>query len=71
MLKIKVDILRLLKEAGLSTYRLRKDKILGESTIQKLRLGDIPSLECLNWLCETLGKQPADIIEYKECAPEE
>ena len=33
------DILAKLKEAGYSTYKLRKDKILGEATIQKRRTG--------------------------------
>lgn len=64
MLRFKVDVLKLLKESGYSTYRLRKEKIIGESTIQKLRECKIPSLDNLDWLCATLHLQPEDLIEY-------
>jgi 4-hydroxy-tetrahydrodipicolinate reductase len=33
----KIDVLKALKEAGYNTSRLRKDKIMGEATIQKIR----------------------------------
>ena len=33
----KFDILAALKEKGFSSYRIRKDKLLGESTLQSLR----------------------------------
>ena len=64
MLRFKTDILALLKEKGFSTYKLRKEKILGEATIQKLRERKIPGIENLNWLCAILNVQPGDIIEY-------
>ena len=32
----KIDILEELNNIGYSTYKIRKEKILGESTIQKL-----------------------------------
>ena len=33
----KIDVLEALKEKGYSSYNLRKDKLLSESTIQALR----------------------------------
>ena len=33
----KIDVLQALKDKGFNTNRLRKDKLLAESTIQKLR----------------------------------
>ena len=39
MLKYKMNIQEALKEAGYSTYRLRQEKLLPESTVQKLRRG--------------------------------
>ena len=36
-IKYKIDILAALKEKGYSTYRLRKEKLIGEATIQQLR----------------------------------
>ena len=38
-LQFKVDILETLKEKGYSSYTLRKENILSQSTIQKLREG--------------------------------
>ena len=60
------DILAALKERGYSTYRLRKEKLLSESTIQKLRNGDPVSLENISTLCRLLNCQPGDIMEYVE-----
>ena len=58
------EILAKLKEAGYSTYKLRKDKILGEATIQKLRKGELVSWENISTICELLDCQPGDIIKY-------
>lgn len=63
-LKYKVDVLAALKEAGYSTYKLRKEKIFGEATIQKMRAGDPVSLANVEVLCKLLGCQPGDLLEY-------
>ena len=36
-IRMKIDILAALKEAGFTSYKLRQEKLLGESAIQKLR----------------------------------
>jgi putative transcriptional regulator len=64
MIKYKIDVLRALKNAGFTTYRLRKDKILGEATIQKLRNFELVSWENINTICRLLSCQPGDILEY-------
>ncbi len=66
MLKYKIDILEKLKENGYTTYKLRKDKIIGESQIQKIRNGELASKETLNTICKLLHCQPGDILEYVE-----
>lgn len=66
MLKYKIDILEKLKENGYTTYKLRKDKIIGESQIQKIRNGELASKETLNTICKLLHCQPGDILEYIE-----
>ena len=63
-LQFKVDVLEALKEKGLSTYALRKDNILSQSTIQKLREGKGLSWENIERLCSLLDCQPADIMEF-------
>lgn len=64
MLRYKLDVLEALKEKGFTTYKLRKDKIIGESQIQKIRTGEIASKETLNLLCKILECQPGDLLEY-------
>ena len=66
MLKYKIYILEKLKEIGYTTYKLRKDKIIGESQIQKIRNGELASKETLNTICKLLHCQPGDILEYVE-----
>lgn len=66
MLRYKVDILKELKEKDYTSYRLRKDKLIGESQIQKIRKGEISSKETLNTICKLLQCQPGDILEYIE-----
>ena len=65
MLKYKVDIQKRLKEAGYSTYRLRQEKLLPESTVQKLRKGSTSiTLESLDTICNILQCQPGELIEW-------
>ena len=61
----KIDVLLALKEKGLSTYRLRKEKLHAESTIQSLRSGEMVSYDKLGRICALLDCQPGDILEYK------
>lgn len=63
-IRYKIDVLDALKTAGYSTYRLRKDKLLGQSQMQLIRDGAVVYGDCLNKLCELLNLQPGDIIEY-------
>lgn len=63
-IRLKIDILASLKDAGYSSYRLRKEKILGERVIQKFREGDLPSWNELDIICRLLNKQVGDLIEY-------
>ena len=62
--KYKIDILAALKTAGYSTYKIRKDKIFAESTLQQFRNNEIVSTEQLSKLCKLLNCQPGDILEY-------
>lgn len=66
MIYYKFKVLEALNQAGYSTYRLRKEHIIGESSIQRLRDNSPVNIETLNTLCELLGLQPGDIIGYKK-----
>lgn len=64
MIKYKVDILEELKKCGYSSYRIRKDKLLSQQTLQHIRDGKSNlSLATLNDLCVMLRCQPSDILE--------
>ena len=64
--KYKIDVLAALKEAGYSTYRIRKEKIFAEGTLQNLRDGVIVAQSTLEKLCELLGCQPGDLLLYEK-----
>lgn len=60
----KIDILQALKDAGYNTYQLRKQKLLGEATIQALRRGELIAVKSINQICVLLNCQPGDLLEY-------
>ena len=68
-LQFKGNILEALKGKGYTTYKLRKDNILSQSTLQKLREGKGLAWENIERLCALLDCQPGDLLEYvKEAA---
>lgn len=64
MIKYKIDVLEALKSRGYSTYKIRNDKILNESTVQKLRSNKYINMENLDKLCILLDCQPGDLLEF-------
>lgn len=69
-IRYKIDILQALKDKGYSTYRLRKDKIFAEATLQAFRSGDMVSYNTLAKLCDLLGCDVGDVLHYeREDAP--
>ena len=60
----KFDILQALKEKGYNTTTLRRNKLLGESTIQQLRHGELVSWNNISKICALLHCQPGDLMEY-------
>lgn len=64
--KYKIDVLQALKEAGYTTYTIRKENIFGQATMQKIRQGEIVNAANLGKLCRLLHCQPGDILEFVE-----
>lgn len=62
--RYKFDVLSKLKEQGYTTYRIRQEKLLAESTVQALRRGDMVSMDNIARICSMLECQPGDILEY-------
>ena len=62
------NILEKLKENGWNTGRIRKEKALPESVLQRLRDGRPITTETLDTLCRLCNCGIEDLIEYKEGA---
>lgn len=65
MIKYKVDLLEELKKAGYSSYRIRQEKVISESTLQRLLKGGTGiRLDSLDAVCKILRCQPGDLVEW-------
>lgn len=71
MIRYKVDVLAVLKDSGFSSYKLRKEKLIGEATIQQIRSGELASWKTIDTICRLINCQPGDLIEYVAEAEEE
>ena len=54
----------LMKEKGLTTYRIRKKNIISKSALSALKNGKSVTTETIEKLCRALGCQPGDIMSY-------
>lgn len=63
MLCYKIDIVQALKLKGFSSVRIRKEKLLSESTLQKLRDDIMVSSDNLGRICAMLRCDIGDIVE--------
>lgn len=57
-------LLELMEIKGLTTYKIRKNKIISESTLQNIREGKRITTDAVASLCDALECQPGDILEY-------
>ena len=66
----KIDVLAALKDKGYNTNKLRKDKILSESTIQKLREKQPISWANISQICTLLNCQPNHFLVNCDAEPQ-
>lgn len=66
MITYKVDIYTKLKEKGYNATKIRKEKLLSESSLQRIRKGDIIGMNALDKVCSLLEMQPGSIIKYEK-----
>jgi len=57
-------LIALMNDKGLSSYQIRKNKIISESTLQNIREGKRITTDSIASLCKVLDCQPGDILEY-------
>ena len=64
MIRYKRDIIRMMAEKGVTTYIIRKNKILTESQLQQIRDGKLVTQDTLDKICTILDCQPGFFLEY-------
>lgn len=64
MIRYKRDIIKMMAEKGVTTYIIRKNKILTESQLQQLRDGKLVTQDTLDKICTILDCQPGFLLEY-------
>lgn len=63
-IRYKAGILDALKAKGYTAYRIRKERIFGEQTLQDIRSREAIQNKTLDRLCNILDCGIGDIIEY-------
>lgn len=63
-ISFKVDVMKALKDAGYSSTKLRRERLIGESYMTQLRHGQLVSWKTINTLCCLLDCQPGDLLQY-------
>ena len=61
-----LDPIGKLQQAGYSTYRLRKEKLISNGTIIRIKAGLSISTDTIDTICRLCNCQPGDIIRYEE-----
>lgn len=63
-IRYKLDVIAALKEAGYTSYKIRKEQLINQTALQKIREGKMIAWEQLNTICNLLHCQPGDLIEH-------
>lgn len=70
MLKYKdIDLIKLLKDNGYSSYKIRKEKIIPEGSMSRIRNRAPIGWETIETLCKLLHFQPSDFLVFVEEEP--
>lgn len=62
MIGYRIDVLSELKKKGYNTNRIRKERLLGEGTLQSLREGKLVSMASLGKICTLLNCDVGDVL---------
>lgn len=58
------EVFERLLASGWSTYRLVKERRIGNGTITRIKAGQSVSTETIDVICELAGCQPGDVLAY-------
>lgn len=59
-------LISLLRKAGMTSYTIKRDKIIGQATYKKILEGGDIDTRTIAKLCKALNCQPGDILEYED-----
>lgn len=62
MIEYKIDVMKALAARGYTANKMRREKILSESTMQRLREKKDINTTSLNTICILLRCQPSDVL---------
>lgn len=57
-------LLKLMEEQGITSYTIKKENIIGQATLKKIKEGGDIDTRTIAKLCKLLNCQPGDILEY-------
>lgn len=57
-------LIKLFAERGITSYTMKKENIIGQSAWKKIHEGGNIDTRTIAALCEYLGCQPGDLMEY-------
>lgn len=67
MIKYKINVYEELQKRGISSYAIKKNNLMSQSTLTKLKNNDTSiTLSSLDKVCQLLQCDVADIVEFKE-----
>lgn len=57
-------MLKIFQENGITSYTMRKEKIIGQATWKKIQEGGHIDTKSIDALCSFLHCQPGDLLEW-------
>ena len=58
------DLMKMLSDRGITSYTVRKNKKIGQATWKVLTEGGHINTRTIDALCEMIGCQPGDFLQY-------
>ena len=59
------DVQERLREKGFTSYRMRKEQLISQGALQKIREGKLVSWHEMDQICTMLECQPGDLVRHQ------
>ena len=59
-----LDVMKRLADSGWSSYRIRRERVLPEGTMTRIRSGQSITLATIDTICRLCSCQPGDFLRY-------